>query len=355
MHIHGGDIYQNPALIDFSANINPLGIPDAVKNAAKLGVECSAQYPDVRKRALIKAISKYDQIPSSHIVCGNGAAELIFSLVFAYRPKKALVLAPTFAEYEAVLQCSDCEIIYYNLNEKEGFQANSAILDYLSEDLDMIFICNPNNPTGVVIMRELLQQILEKCRINHTMMVVDECFLDFIETPELVTMKPLIRDYENLLIIKAFTKLYAMAGLRLGYVLSGNHSLLLKMKQVTQPWNVSIPAQMAGVAALGEGDYVNLSKQIINREKMYLIAEMEKMGCKIYGSSANYIFFYHPGITMADVRREGFLIRDCSNYHNLEQGYFRIAVRLHQENEALMTAFKQVLSARKEKRTINNG
>lgn len=344
MHIHGGDIYQNKGLIDFSANINPLGISEKVQAAAKLGVEQSAQYPDVRKSGLIEAISNYEQVPTSHIICGNGAAELIYSLVFAYKPQKALVLAPTFAEYEAALQCVDCEIIYYNLSAKNDFEMNADILDELTPDLDMIFICNPNNPTGVLIMRDVLQLILEKCQDTETLLVLDECFLDFIEAPEVVTMKDAMKEYENLIIIKAFTKLYAMAGLRLGYALSSDHKLLNKMKQVTQPWNVSTPAQMAGVAALQLHDYVTKTKAVVKQEKDYLITTMKAMGCNIHGSKANYIFFFHPDITISAVRQEGFLIRDCSNYHNLEQGYFRIAVRLHDENVLLMKAFKRMLA-----------
>ncbi len=154
----------------------------------------------------------------------------------------------------------------------------------------MVFICNPNNPTGELVSIELLEKILKRCREKDVMLVMDECFNDFIEEPERYTMKNYLKENKNLFILKAFTKIYAMAGLRLGYGLSSDERLLKKMTSVSQPWAVSIPAQIAGVQALKEKEYLKKTEELIRKESNYLKEALRKLNMKIYGSKANYIF-----------------------------------------------------------------
>lgn len=342
-HIHGGDIYRHPDLLDFSANINPLGTPASVIEAAGRGLKMIRNYPDVQKEALIKALAAYEHVPESYIICGNGAAELVFSLVWARKPRRALMAVPTFAEYEQALEAAECEIEEYLLKEENGFVLGEDFPERITGETDIVFLCNPNNPTGVLIPDNLIDEILERCRRHHVFLVLDECFTDFLENPELATKKGKLSEYPDFFILKAFTKRYAMAGLRLGYGLCSNPDLLEHMRRMTQPWNISIPAQEAGVATLKEEDYVNKARKLTARERIWLKEELCKLDMKVYDSQANYIFFRGPGGLAGAVMDHGVMIRDCSNYQGLPEGYYRTAVRLHEENRKLIRAVRAAL------------
>jgi len=338
MHRHGGDIYTNKNITDFSANINFKGMPKSVEEAAKKGVEQCGHYPDTEYRELKKALSQYEDVPENFIVCGNGAAEVIFSIVLALKPKKALVTAPAFYEYEKALQTLGCSIAKYKLKEETGFELQDDFLNQITKEIDLVFLCNPNNPTGVLTEPEFLNKVIRQCERSNTMLVIDECFNEFLEEPKKYTMKDALMRTENLLILKAFTKIYGMAGLRLGYGLTNNASLVSRLKQVTQPWNVSIPAQMAGLAALKEQDFVIQTRKEIKEEKEFLISSLEEMGYPVVGSKANYIFFQGSRTLYSECLTRGFLIRDCSDYEGLTGGWYRIAVRNREDNTALLSA-----------------
>ncbi|MFP3153069.1 aminotransferase class I/II-fold pyridoxal phosphate-dependent enzyme [Lachnospiraceae bacterium ZAX-1] len=336
MHIHGGDIYLNKNVTDFSANINFKGTPDSVKAAAKAGVDLSDQYPDINCEELRLSIGASEHIPAQQVICGNGASELIFSLALAIKPVQALLMAPTFYEYQQALSSVGCELIKYRMKEERGFALQEDFLEKIQKSTDIIFLCNPNNPTGVLTETEFLEKVLRRCERCNTLLVVDECFNPFLENPEQYTMKHYLKSSEHLIILKAFTKIYAMAGLRLGYVLTNNAGVAHRMSQVTQPWNVSIPAQMAGIAALKEEGFLKDTRKELKAEKEFLQKGLAKIGYPILGSKANYIFFQGPRTLYSDCLEREFLIRDCSNYEGLPGGWYRIAVKGRKENEALL-------------------
>ncbi len=352
--IHGGDIYSAKEkgiedILDFSANINPKGLPDKVKQAIIEGLDSCVNYPDPLCRKLISDISKFEQINKECIICGNGAADIIFRFALALKPKKALVLAPTFAEYEIALNTVECETKHFLLKEEDSFVVNDDYLASLDSSYDVVFLCNPNNPTGQLISKGLLEKILKKCIENNILMVLDECFIEFVENYEKYTMKSYIEKCSNLFILKAFTKSYAMPGLRLGYGLSSNGELLRKITDMGQPWAVSIPAQMAGVQALKETEYLEESLKEIKEEKDYLVSELNKLGIKNYKPAANYIFFnilkndrYDVSTFKKQLFEKGIIIRDCNNYVGIENGYYRIAVKSHSANVRLINALKSI-------------
>lgn len=340
--VHGGDVYRYPDVIDFSSNMNPLGTPDSLKQAVIASMERISQYPDVRCERLTKELSVYEGVEKEQLICGNGAADLIFSLVQAMKPKKALLQAPTFAEYAQALETVNCEIEYFD-SSADGFYVTEKYLDALAKKPDIVFLCNPNNPTGFVVDNELLVKIADICEQQRTFLVVDECFQDFIAHEKKFTLKEKCRDHQYLFILKAFTKRYAMAGLRLGYGITGNQMLLEKMERITQPWNVSLPAQEAGVAALKETAYVEEGLQMVQTELCWLKEQMKSLGLKVYDSQANYLFFEGPVNLKEECLKNHLLIRSCSNYPSLGEGYFRIAVKQHKDNEKLIEALKEIL------------
>lgn len=343
-HQHGGDVYRYKGCIDFSANCNPLGTPESVIRAAAESAARMADYPDVRCQKLREALSAYEGVGPKMLYLGNGAAEVIFSLCLAVRPQKALVPAPTFAEYEQALSSVGCPVEHVSLREEDGFRVDETFVHAIEEKKpEIVFLCNPNNPTGVLTSRDLLIRILEACERVGSRLVLDECFNDFIRERERYTMKAYLKDHPGLFILKAFTKRYAMAGIRLGYGLSADPELLDQMEAVTQPWNVSSLAQAAGVAALKEEAYVDAGRRLIWEERDYLKKGLADLRFKLYDSQANYVFFY-SGVSLWEACKDrGILIRDCSNYPGLGEGYYRVAVRTHEENLRLLQVLREII------------
>lgn len=345
---HGGDIYRNShVMIDFSVNVNPLGPLPQVTKAVCASAGRIANYPDMYCERLVRGISGFEKVPPQFLVFGNGAAELFFSAVLAVRPKKALLLSPTFSEYERALKIEKAKVSYYILKETEQFQVREDILDYIKPDVDMVFICNPNNPTGQCIPLSLMERIAARCKECGSYLVIDECFVDFLDDPKMCEMKETLVSYPNMIIVKAFTKFFCMPGVRLGYAMCSSKDMLCGMRDALQSWNVSVTAQAAGIAAIENCEpYAAETKRLIGKERRYLIDELKKLGYKIYGSKANYIFFRDACPKERSLYNEaldaGFLIRDCSNYQGLDKGYYRIAVRTRPENERIVAWLRQL-------------
>ena len=341
--IHGGDIYRHPDMIDFSSNCNPFGPPQRVQDAICRAAGQIGHYPDVQCSLLRDALSAKLHVPGTWIFFGNGAAEVIFAAVTALKPKKALLPAPTFAEYAQALETVGCEIQYVHTAEADGFALPMDFAEQITEDIDMVFLCNPNNPTGNLLSREETERVIRRAGALGCTVVLDECFLDFVEKPEEFSMLGDLAAYPHVILLKAFTKLYAMAGVRLGYGISSNPAIIEKLERSVQPWNVSSLAQAAGLAALAEDAYVRESLMTLRAERSYLLQALDKLGCRTYASQANYIFFRGEETLGEKLRAAGFLVRDCSNYAGLGKGYYRVAVRLHEDNVKLVQAVAHIL------------
>jgi len=349
-YVHGGNIYAVEDFVageflDFSANINPLGLPETVKAAVSAAMQECVNYPDPYCRKLRAALAQHEKMDPENIFCGNGASEIIFRLALAVKPQKALILAPTFADYERALQTVGCVTQYYTLSAETEFRVEEDYLSYLNTALDMIFICNPNNPTGQLCEKSFLKEVIAQCQKNNTRVVVDECFIDFIDNPEAHSVQEYIDDFPNLIILKAFTKIYAMPGIRLGYALTSDHSLLDKLKLAGPDWSVSTIAQAAGIAALKQKDYVQQARKMIKAERTFLCEALGDLGFTVYGSHANYIFFQAAGILDLAGRllTQKVLIRSCANYRDLNSQFYRVAVKNKDENRRLIQSIKDVL------------
>ena len=341
---HGGDVYGGGITLDFSANTNPLGTPPGVLEAVRRGLPQLHRYPDPYCRQLVQAITAHEQVPASYVLCGNGAADLIFRLALAKRPRHALVLAPTFAEYEAALETVGCDVRRYALDEANDFAMTEDVLGAIQPPVEIVFLCQPNNPTGQAADRTLMRRILAKCEEVGALLAVDECFLDFLPDGEALTMKPELAAHGSLFILKAFTKLYGMAGVRLGYALSADTALLEQMQACGQPWGVSSLAQAAGLAALTQRDYVRQVRALIETERPYLLAGLRALGLRVIEGRANYLLFRADETLGERLEARGALIRRCGNYPGLDDTWYRTAVRTRRENDALLAALREVLA-----------
>ncbi len=339
---HGGNRFNQKIIYDFSANINPLGMPEACCAALQAGIKEVEQYPDFYGGKLRRAIGKAEGVRPEQVILGNGASELIYALCYALRPKRVLLSVPAFSEYEAAAAAAGGKVCYWKLREETNFSLSSEIIGQLA-GTELMFLGNPGNPTGALTKPELLSEIAKRCEQTGTVLCVDECFLPFLEKEEQLTLKHRIREFPHLFILRAFTKIYGMPGLRLGYGLTANEELAGKMRDCLPPWNTSVPAQNAGLAALTDGDFLERTRRLIRQERDYLLEEMSGgLADKIYHPEANFIFFKARTDLYDRLLEQGILIRACGDYPGLEPGYFRIAVRGHEENAALIEAWKKL-------------
>ena len=348
-------------ILDFSANVSPFGLPENVREAASASLKNAYRYPDLECRNLRNAIAdKYD-LCSDHVLCGNGAADLIYRIAYAAKPRRAIVPAPDFSEYEKALQQVGCEIKHWEWMRGDctigktlpkgsqievtecgkiqiGLVPASDLSDYiLIEDIDMIILSNPNNPSGCLHSPDFLRELAAKCERRQILLVVDECFMDFVDSAHTYSLLEFVANCRNLIVIRAFTKFYGMAGLRLGWCATSNADLIAGMKKAGPPWSVSIPAQAAGIAALSEEAYADRLRGYISAECQQLQSGLQGLGFQVISGAANYILFYSERTDLARLLLErGIAIRDCSNYVGLGPGWYRVAVRLREENERLL-------------------
>ncbi len=383
IHKHGGDIYTHGGVKDFSANINFRGMPPAVREAAQKAVDASMHYPDPDCRALRAALASRDHVLPDQIICGNGAAEIMFALADAIRPKRALVAVPSFFEYEQALEGCGCEIQRFVLRSEDEFRLSGTFLreavefaqqavadggikgkkellnrfgkgsELAAPDISeqwhaMIILGNPNNPTGRLIGMDLLLELIRVCRDYHILLVLDESFWDFLdEEDRKATVSGLfsVDDCSNVFVIRSFTKIYAIPGIRFGYGVSSERKLLERMRRLIQPWNVSLVAQEAAKAAALEIDFAYETAAQISANRKAFADGLRSAGFRIFPSSANFLLVEGPGNLKLHCLEHGFLIRDCGNFPGLERiddrhAYFRVCVRSREENEELLEVMR---------------
>lgn len=347
--VHGGDWAGYRAefgcdALDFSANVSPLGLPAGVAAAITNALPTADRYPDPLCRELRAALAGAEGVPADWILCGNGAADLIFRLALAVRPRRALLPAPTFAEYEAALQTVGCAVQRVFLREENEFAVTEKFIDAVTPETDIVFLCQPNNPTGQVTSPALVERLVRRCAECGAVLVVDECFLDFLPDRDAWTAKQLLRDAPQLVILKAFTKLYAMAGVRLGYALCGDAALLEKMRGAGQPWAVSSLAQAAGLAALQETAYAGAVRALIAEQRPRMTAGLRALGLRVMDGQANYLLFRATPDFGEKLRRRGAVVRSCANYPGLDAAWYRTAVRTAEENTRLLQIMGEILA-----------
>ncbi|HEY3590876.1 MAG TPA: threonine-phosphate decarboxylase CobD [Buttiauxella sp.] len=351
---HGGNIIEAAAmmgvdaelLIDFSANINPLGMPDSLKRAITNNLALAERYPDVEYRALHQALAHHHQVPQEWVLAGNGETELIFNLVQQLAPRKALLLTPGFAEYRRALARAGCEVTDFHLSEEQGWQPDESLLSALTPDLDCLFLCTPNNPTGLMLDKTLLLAIASRCRENQIALIVDEAFLDFL--PQESGLIPHLSSFTQLYILRSLTKFFAIAGLRLGYLVSSDTATVGRIRERREPWTINAFAALAGEVILSDREYIEASYRWLSNEQPRLYNGLNELhGITVWPPRANYIFL-RCDVAGLDLQRalleENILIRHCANYPGLDARYYRVAIKSSADNDTLLRALQRVLS-----------
>ncbi|MDT8901734.1 threonine-phosphate decarboxylase CobD [Anaeroselena agilis] len=352
---HGGNIYAAARLtgaapgqlLDYSANINPLGLSAAVRDAVRDALDSVIHYPDATAAALKDAIGRRYGVDPGLVTCGNGAAELLYVLCQVRRPRRVLLAAPTFSEYERAARAAGAAVGYFPLAADDGFRLDPDAFAARLAGVDIAFLCNPNNPTGRLLTRGEVEPIVAAAARAGAWVVVDESFLDFLSDAAGFTCRPLLAAYPNLIILQSLTKFYAIPGLRLGFLLA-EPAVGDILDRAKDPWNVNTLAQAAGVAALDDEAYRAASVAAVAAARAELIPALAALpGLRPFPASANFILARLTGATAPDLRRtmlrDGILIRDCSNYPGLSPAYIRLAVKLPAQNAALLAALEKNL------------
>ncbi|AOY76350.1 threonine-phosphate decarboxylase CobD [Clostridium formicaceticum] len=357
---HGGNIFEiqrncnihKDDLLDYSANINPLGLPGSLKAMILHSIEDLQHYPDIHYEELKTAISQYYCIDKKDIFVGNGAAQIIFDTINALNPKKTMILAPTFSEYERALKVSGSVIIEHLLKEEENFAVNvEELLKVMDESIDLMVLCNPNNPTSSLLKAEEIRMILEKAVEKNICLMMDEAFMDFVDEEQQYSMLQYYKEYDNLVIVRAFTKFYGIPGLRLGFGLCSNKNLKEKISKRTIPWSLNTFAGYFGKVLLTENSYVEKTHTWLKNEKERFVEKLKEIdGLKIFPPSVNFILIkiLKPGFDVLQLQEKllekNVLIRNCSNFGNLDKSFFRIAIKNSVDNDKFLEALREAMN-----------
>ena len=366
---HGEDIYrlaeelkiQERKIIDFSTSINPLGVSKKVKAEIRKHLKYLHNYPDSEAIRLKKRLAQYHGINPEMILCGNGSTELIFLIAKTLKPKKVLIPAPTFSEYERACKIGyESIVMSYELQKENNWSINPDEFITFMKDSDMAFLCNPNNPTGLLLKKDSVLKIAEAARDLKCYLIVDEAFIDFCQrtvsdlppsqrqgVESGLSLISVIKEVENnpyLIVLRSMSLFYALPGLRLGYGVFPQN-LIGRLKENKEPWTVNSLAQRAAVVALKDRVYREGTFRLMKEEKRFFEKSFKKIGIEFFHTDAN---FYLIKINNAyeicqHLKKKGILVRDCSNFKGLDNTYIRVAIKSHRENTILIRELLRVL------------
>lgn len=382
MDFHGGNIYKVfrekniKEILDYSSNINPYGIPESLKKRITENLEVLERYPDPDYVELRQKLANLNKVNLSDIILGNGATEIIFLFMKVINPKKILIVSPTFGEYERAVKATEIsgdtvslsssngdnknienkkiEIEYFELKESDDFKLNIGNLkNELENKYDLLIICNPNNPTGKFLKLAQTEEILKECNKYNTKLFIDEAFIEFLADRMKESIINTEENKKNLFVTRAFTKFFAIPGLRLGYGMYFDKELEQKISEKKEPWSVNNIAEMAGLTVLDDTEYIEKTLKWIVEEKIYMYEKLNEIsGIKSYETEVNFITgkidekLFSEGLNVKVLREkmleQGILIRDASNFKFLDERFFRLAIKDRASNERVIEAMKEI-------------
>ena len=385
MDFHGGNIYKIfrekniKEILDYSSNINPYGIPESLKKRITENLEILERYPDPDYIELRQKLAHLNKVDISNIILGNGATEIIFLFMKVINPKKILIAAPTFGEYERAVKATErvenssilgdsnkkkddenscgkqkIKIEYFELKESDDFKLNIHNLkNELEKKYDLLIICNPNNPTGKFLKLSETEQILKECNKYNTKLFIDEAFIDFLKDGMKESIINTKENKQNLFVARAFTKFFAIPGLRLGYGIYFDKKLEKGISEKKEPWSVNNIAEMAGLTVLDDTEYIEKTLKWITEEKTYVYEKLNEIsGIKPYKTEVNFITvkiednFILKGLNVKILREkmleQGILIRDASNFNFLDERFFRLAIKDRENNDRVIETLKKI-------------
>lgn len=351
-HFHGSDLekieqiygIKKEDIVSFSANVNPLGVSPKLKETLASHIDAITTYPDREYTSLRNCIADYAHTEADHVIVGNGSTELISLFIQVKHPRKAFIIGPTYSEYEREISLGGGTTLYYPLREENDF-----ILDVedftasLNESIDLVVICNPNNPTSSCIDRRTMRRILDVCKRYDIFVMVDETYVEFAQNVEEITAVSLTNYYNNIIILRGTSKFFAAPGLRLGYAITGNPDLIKQINTRKNPWTINSLAVIAGEIMFTDEEYVKNTRELISSERSRIYSILDQSSdYKVYQPSGNFMLakILNPDITSQDLFdraiRQGMMIRDCSTFPFLDNKYIRFCFMSRDMNDKLL-------------------
>lgn len=358
-HFHGSDLeaieqvyhIKKESIVSFSANVNPLGISYKLRSTLAENLDAISSYPDREYTALRKEMAAYAGTQMENVIVGNGSTELISLFIQTRHPKKALILGPTYSEYEREITLGGGTTLYYPLKEEHNFQMNTEDLcRHLNDQLDLLVLCNPNNPTSAAITARQMRRILDVCLQYGIFVMVDETYVEFAPNPKEITAVPLTNYYTNLIILRGTSKFFAAPGLRLGYAITGNQDLIKAINTRKNPWTINSLAEIAGRLMFSDHEYINQTRALICSERERMYKELSSWdSITVYEPIGNFILvkILRDDVTSQDLFdfciQRGLMIRDCSTFPFLDNHYVRFCIMNPEQNDRLLEAFRTKL------------
>ncbi|NBH13158.1 aminotransferase class I/II-fold pyridoxal phosphate-dependent enzyme [Lachnospiraceae bacterium] len=352
-HFHGSDLekieqiygIKKEEIVSFSANVNPLGISSLLRKTLASRIDAITTYPDREYTSLRKCIGEYVGTDYENIIMGNGSTELISLFIQIEHPRKAMIIGPTYSEYEREISLGGGSSLYYPLKEERDFSLD--VKDFtaqLNESIDLLIICNPNNPTSGAICQEYMRIILDVCKQNDIFVMVDETYVEFAEQSLQITSIPLTSYYNNIIILRGTSKFFAAPGLRLGYAVTGNRDLIKAINTRKNPWTINSLAVIAGEIMFRDSSYISQTKALISGERARIYDLLSKDNrFKAYPPSGNFMLLRLLDDTLTSeilfdrAIRKGMMIRDCSTFPFLNNKYIRFCFMTPKMNDKLLT------------------
>lgn len=355
---HGSDLEKiadyyhldRKKIVLFGANVNPLGLSGQVKKDLAEHLDIISSYPDRDYTDLKKAIAAYTNTSPEHIVVGNGSTELISLLISQRAPKRALLLGPTYSEYARELNLVGGTLEYYNLKEEQDFRLDiSDLTDTLKSDIDLLIICNPNNPTSSAISTADMKKLLTVCRSLGIFVMIDETYIEFAPEGTSLSAVSLVPEFDNFMVIRGVSKFFAAPGLRFGYGLTSNQVFLQTLLTHQNPWSLNSVGAYAGERMLKDTDYIKKTWTLIDSERTRMCKELSELDTvKIYPAYANFVLvrILKEGLTSFDVFEKAIhqdlMIRDCSSFESLNGEYVRFCIMNPEDNDRLLDVFRSL-------------
>lgn len=352
---HGANLYDlsnelglnKKDLMDFSSNINPLGSSSLAKKAVIDNIDMISIYPDPNYYNLKNSISAYCNCKTDNIILGSGATELISSFISTINPQKAVLLSPSYSEYEKELKKSNCSIHKYFAKEENDFKIDvNDFISYINSDShDMVVICNPNNPTGFAFSKDEIKKILEN---TNTFIMIDETYIEFTDTNK-YSSTHLVDEFNKVFVIRGTSKFFGTPGIRLGYGLTSNITIKDSINNKLDLWNINTLASIMGEVMFTDTNFINHSSMTLKSERSYLSNELSSIhDFKVYHSEGNFILceIKSKKITASNLResliKKHIIIRDCNSFEGLNEYFFRVCTLTHDENKLLISSLKNI-------------
>ncbi len=357
-HFHGSDLekieeiygIKKESIISFSANVNPLGLSDKLRSSLSNHLDVITNYPDREYTALRKTIAAYCGCEYEHVLVGNGSTELISLFIQVEHPKKAMIIGPTYSEYEREISIGGGTSLYFPLKESADFNLDlDTLASQLNESIDLLILCNPNNPTSSAITRKMMRSILDICKQHDIFVMVDETYIEFADNYSEINSIPLTASYNNLIILRGISKFFAAPGLRLGYAVTGNTDLIKTINSRKNPWTINSLAEIAGQLMFTDETYIAKTKALISSERSRIVSCLKELdGFKIYEPSANFVLVrilredLNADILFDQAIRKHMMIRNCASFPFLNNKYFRFCFMLPETNDQLLACIKSL-------------